>query len=326
MTRAGTSPKKSPQKEQVKGRCKTPKKGGRDDEEERTQRSPKKKVPKAEDINGLSELFQAIRIGVARDIKDCIRRLGEVPLPSEDTPWKHTGSGKRQDAIIASKINLYDHIGDTALHMAARQGNAPVCELLLKYGFANANHPREDGVTPLFIATSLGHVDVARALIQAGGGQRNFQYDAGYIDPSAPNPFLNMDPAVLEAREKAKADAAGKGKVKSTSKEGGKGKSKGQSKGQSKGKCSVDDVDEDEVEIEVLSLTPTLSLIGGGGCSEQDDGKQWIHTAFHGMRRRAGARTHFFSRSFNILPFYLRHFLMSWSQTLTVTIHLRRRP
>ena len=57
----------------------------------------------------------------------------------------------------------------TALHLAVRNGSVEFVRLLLDY-HTNVNIADENDVTPLHTASSLGMMDIARILLQAGTG------------------------------------------------------------------------------------------------------------------------------------------------------------
>ena len=59
--------------------------------------------------------------------------------------------------------------GDTALHWAAREGHIEVARALLQAG-ANARKSNEEGQTPLHLASREGHIEIVRALLEAGAG------------------------------------------------------------------------------------------------------------------------------------------------------------
>ncbi|CAN0044335.1 unnamed protein product [Chrysoparadoxa australica] len=58
-------------------------------------------------------------------------------------------------------------IGQTALYIAMARGHTSMLKVLLQ-GTVTKDLPSRDGVTPLMLAASLGHLDGARALISAG--------------------------------------------------------------------------------------------------------------------------------------------------------------
>ena len=60
--------------------------------------------------------------------------------------------------------------GQTALHIAARQGHVPNVELLLDHG-ASPNAATKDLYTPLHIAAREGHMEVAKVLLDKGAKQ-----------------------------------------------------------------------------------------------------------------------------------------------------------
>ena len=66
-------------------------------------------------------------------------------------------------------VNKSDSDGDTALHGAAREGHIEVARALLQAG-ANARKINEEGRTPLHLASGEGHIEIVRALLEAGAG------------------------------------------------------------------------------------------------------------------------------------------------------------
>ena len=204
-------------------------KGGRDKRLGESQQDKKTPSFKMHQVDGLGPLFTAVRSEDKKAVTVALQRLGVVPLEidfgDEDAPWDTVAKTERSKAICKSKINETDAAGDTPLHVAARLGNASICELLVKQGSADPNHPRkQDGVTPLFVASSLGHIEVARILIGAGGGARNYRYDVGYKDPTAPNPFLPVDrPEESKSSKSSKSTKTSKTSKTSKSSKGGKG-------------------------------------------------------------------------------------------------------
>jgi ankyrin repeat protein len=59
--------------------------------------------------------------------------------------------------------------GDTALHVAADKGHIEVARALLQAG-ANARKSNDQGQTPLHKASGEGHIEIVRALLEAGAG------------------------------------------------------------------------------------------------------------------------------------------------------------
>jgi ankyrin repeat protein len=66
-------------------------------------------------------------------------------------------------------VNLVGkHTADTALGMAAREGQHAMLQLLLSYG-ADVHHAdRHQGYTVLHWAAHMGHLGIARMLVDAG--------------------------------------------------------------------------------------------------------------------------------------------------------------
>jgi ankyrin repeat protein len=74
----------------------------------------------------------------------------------------------REDAI---QVDSRNESNETPLHLAARTGDAVVCELLIKAG-ANLYASRVDGMTPLHIATTNDHLDCVAILLRYGSNPR----------------------------------------------------------------------------------------------------------------------------------------------------------
>lgn len=69
---------------------------------------------------------------------------------------------------LPSDINQIDRYGRTAMHYASDQGNASVVQLLLTNG-CNVNNPcTSESMSPLHLACSKGHIEVAALLVKAG--------------------------------------------------------------------------------------------------------------------------------------------------------------
>ncbi|XP_037927864.1 ankyrin repeat domain-containing protein 39 [Teleopsis dalmanni] len=58
-----------------------------------------------------------------------------------------------------------DNCDYTALHYAARNGNAEICKILVNDGKADVNAVTKGGVTPLHRAAMMGHLDIVKFLI-----------------------------------------------------------------------------------------------------------------------------------------------------------------
>jgi cytohesin len=66
-------------------------------------------------------------------------------------------------------VNRGDNDWNTALHKAAWKGHLEVARALLQAG-ANARKSNDYGRTPLHLASGEGHIEIVRALLEAGAG------------------------------------------------------------------------------------------------------------------------------------------------------------
>ncbi|KAB7497162.1 Nuclear factor subunit [Armadillidium nasatum] len=76
----------------------------------------------------------------------------------------HPLNGKKNTA--SKSINLYNHNGQTPLHIAATVGNLESVKLLLKSGALIHLCERKQGANPLHLAVLLGHHGIAKYLIE----------------------------------------------------------------------------------------------------------------------------------------------------------------
>lgn len=88
-------------------------------------------------------------------------------------------------------VNATDHKGLTAIHLAADNKHPATVQLLLKKGAKQT--VAEAGVTPLFVATYRGNLDIVKILLKAGGEE--------HLDVvgSIPDQFLNLPPLLAAA-------------------------------------------------------------------------------------------------------------------------------
>jgi hypothetical protein len=131
-----------------------------------------------------------------------------MPGPAAAANRKLFTAAKKGDAAAVraaltagADVAARDNNGWTALHEAARWGQAEACALLLAAGAdANAAHP-DFGYTPLFVATfQAGHVAVVRALLE-GGAAPSLAGTAGWtpLHNAAEQGDLDALTALLEA-------------------------------------------------------------------------------------------------------------------------------
>ncbi|XP_065708102.1 protein phosphatase 1 regulatory subunit 27 [Patagioenas fasciata] len=101
-----------------------------------------------------------------------LRAARTVRFPNDVVFQDHIRQGDLEQVgrfIRARKVTL-DTIypsGMAALHEAVLTGNLACVQLLVKYG-ADIHQKDEDGWTPLHMACSDGHADIARYLISLG--------------------------------------------------------------------------------------------------------------------------------------------------------------
>ena len=65
-------------------------------------------------------------------------------------------------------VNFFDPSNGTALHLAAKQGNADIAELLLDNGADTSIQTKKGGKSPLHLAAQSGHVEIVSLLIDRG--------------------------------------------------------------------------------------------------------------------------------------------------------------
>src|SRR5262249_39726530 len=73
----------------------------------------------------------------------------------------------RTDVFLGTKVtsvNTERFDGETALHMAAKWGDAEAVQVLVANG-ADINKRGEEGFTPLHYAVEQGHLDAVRCLV-----------------------------------------------------------------------------------------------------------------------------------------------------------------
>ena len=108
--------------------------------------------------------------------------------PFQKKPFMISGGSEFIDAVkfenynnvataIQKNINylfVYDYMGQTAYHWAAKLGNLKILELLVKYG---KHHNQKDfkGRTPLFLAALNNNIEICKFLINNGANP--FLYD-----------------------------------------------------------------------------------------------------------------------------------------------------
>ena len=92
-------------------------------------------------------------------------------------PWSVGGEGVQHLAALPPLTRLHLPYGATLLYMAAEHGHLEVVRALLEAG-ADLNQANTDGDTPLCIAAQCGRKEVVRALLEAGAERRDdIDYD-----------------------------------------------------------------------------------------------------------------------------------------------------
>lgn len=119
---------------------------------------------------GWKAALEACKQGKWTDLRRCKDPLGKLTEKWGKSLLTHSiEEGKHEWAtnLIASKINLLgrDSDGNTALHLAAKNGDLRLVEAL---NFLKIDDLNEYGNTPLHYAVEFGHVDVVKALIRKG--------------------------------------------------------------------------------------------------------------------------------------------------------------
>ena len=111
-----------------------------------------------------------------------------------------TWNGRTETAnVLAAQATAGDL--DDALLLASLQGNVEMTDLLLRRG-ASVLAEDAEGRTPLMIAASHGHVDVARRLMDNGANRFALQEETGWT----PSQFaVNAEATALAAGDPAKA-------------------------------------------------------------------------------------------------------------------------
>jgi len=101
------------------------------------------------------------------DIVNMRDSAGVTPLINA-IRYNHTNLAKRLLELNA-RVNTrsIDHLGTSALLVAAARGNFEMAEVLMAKG-ANINAVNKEGVTPLMAAADDGHADVVKLLLDNG--------------------------------------------------------------------------------------------------------------------------------------------------------------
>lgn len=102
--------------------------------------------------------------------------LAAAPL-TESEAWHHFQAGRNGVIDSARFLVTFGMVpsvqtGGSALHLAAAQGLVDRCKQLLASPELNIDVDIEkaDGVTPLLVAATMGHADVAQVLLEVGAG------------------------------------------------------------------------------------------------------------------------------------------------------------
>ena len=102
------------------------------------------------------------------------KRIKKAPLTPDGTPLHYASFCGLQDVVKDLAIEHPQDVnsrgfygGETPLHLTSQVGHVDVARLLIEHG-ADAAAQDNDGMTPLHWASEGGHVDVARLLIEHG--------------------------------------------------------------------------------------------------------------------------------------------------------------
>ncbi|MCO5577581.1 hypothetical protein L7F22_031412 [Adiantum nelumboides] len=102
-------------------------------------------------------------------------------LRAKFVSWGYDVNRRMADLIneVSGEDQFY---GNTVLHLAARDGDAGVVELLIKSGDADILAQNNDGRTPLHLAALLGHEAVLKKLLQHEGATSALMLQDNYGD------------------------------------------------------------------------------------------------------------------------------------------------
>jgi ankyrin repeat protein len=120
--------------------------------------------------DGFTPLHLACFFGQEQSARRLLER-GANPAAVAQNPMRvqplHSAAAGRQLGIVrlllerGAAVNARQHLGWTALHEAANQGNCEMAETLLRHG-ADSALGNDDGKTSLDIAVERGHTELVR--------------------------------------------------------------------------------------------------------------------------------------------------------------------
>ena len=129
--------------------------------------------------DGFTPLHLACFFGQEQAARVLLER-GADPAAVAQNPMRvqplHSAAAGRQLGIVrvllekGAPVNACQHLGWTALHEAANQGNREMAETLLRHG-ADPLAGNDDGKTPSDVAAERGHTELAR-LFEPGSRSR----------------------------------------------------------------------------------------------------------------------------------------------------------
>lgn len=94
----------------------------------------------------------------------CAARAGRVRMVSHLIALARGKNGAGDDEGVKTILRKQNEQGETVLHDAVRLGNKEMVSVLMSADSQLARVPPADGASPLYLAVSLGHEDIARQL------------------------------------------------------------------------------------------------------------------------------------------------------------------
>ena len=90
--------------------------------------------------------------------------MGYVPLVKAILDYNHKSNHQTAKKMVEAPITWSKN---TVMHLVADNGDLEMMMVLLKYG-ANPSVQNDDGVAPIHIAASQGHINIAEKLLDSG--------------------------------------------------------------------------------------------------------------------------------------------------------------
>ncbi|KAJ1267250.1 hypothetical protein BS78_07G042300 [Paspalum vaginatum] len=100
----------------------------------------------------------------------CAARAGRIGMLSMLIHLARAGGGGGGDEAVKAVLRRQNKQGETVLHEALRRADKEMVERLMSVDPQLARLPEVDGTSPLFLAVSLGHYDIAEQLHQKDEG------------------------------------------------------------------------------------------------------------------------------------------------------------